>query len=345
MRLRSVTSSSPVVSTLNTPATNVLRTLTDHAHTRYRCMAYAFISGANPPHTIFLRFNTTHTPGTDLTRPQSSRLQTRHEPAVGPFRPSTNVKRAHSHPPHTTIGPETSGNKPASNLNRTLSDEIRRFCLSLMQNNQIQIVRMELDIESIMDSLIEDVKSINPEYHFNERYLHHLFSHKVQEKGPVISFKDKSVLHPEWATSIQDLRQGGCYSYDKEKRQYIITDDPHGAGFIDFAIGDESYPDYAVEFKMSKQLNKEGVVFDMMKLIDNRNRIKKKVFSVTIYYGHSSFSNNMKKNNLEKCLSEAMKRLSINQISRDYRFVFVEITNNHRINIIELINSNCVNSK
>ena len=204
---------------------------------------------------------------------------------------------------------------------------------------------MELDIESIMDSLIEDVKSINPDYHFNERYLHHLFSHKVQEKGPAISFKDKSVLHPEWATSIQDLRQGGCYSYDKEKRQYIISDDPHGAGFIDFAIGDESYPDYAVEFKMSKQLNKEGVVFDMMKLIDNRNRIKKKVFSVTIYYGHSSFSNNMKKNNLEKCLSEAMKRLSINQISRDYRFVFVEITNNHRINIIELINSNCVNSK
>ena len=114
LRLRSVTSSSPVVSTLHTPATNVLRTLTDHAQTRYRCMAYAFISDEYPPHTIFPRFNTIHTPGTDLTRAQSNQLQTLYEPAVSPFKPSTNVKRALSHPPHVTIGPETSGNTPSA---------------------------------------------------------------------------------------------------------------------------------------------------------------------------------------------------------------------------------------
>ena len=125
LRLRSVASSSPQVSTLHTPGTNVLRTLTDHAHTCYTCTAYAFIPGTYPPHTIFLRFNTIHTPGTDPSRPQSNRLQTRHEPAVGPFKPSTNVKRAHSHPPHITIGPETSGITPASNLNRPHSDELR----------------------------------------------------------------------------------------------------------------------------------------------------------------------------------------------------------------------------
>ena len=129
--IRSVASSSPQVSTLHTPATDVLRTLTDHAQTRYRCMVYAFIPGAYPPHTIFLRFNTIHTPRTDPSRPQSNHPQTLYEPAVGPFKPSTNVKRAHSHPPHITIGSETSGNKPASNLNRTLSDELRRFSLPL----------------------------------------------------------------------------------------------------------------------------------------------------------------------------------------------------------------------
>ena len=118
LRLRSVTSSSPVVSTLHTPATNVLRTLTDHAHTRYRCMAYAFISDTYPPHTIFLRFYTIHIPGTDPSRPQSSRLQTPYGPAVVPFRPSTNVKRALSHPPHTTIKPETYRLKPSANPHR-----------------------------------------------------------------------------------------------------------------------------------------------------------------------------------------------------------------------------------
>ena len=87
-------------------------------------MAYAFISDEYPPHTIFRRFNTIHTPGTDLTRAQSNQLQTLYEPAVDPFRPSTNVKRAHSHPPHMRIVPETSGDKPATNHNRTFSDEL-----------------------------------------------------------------------------------------------------------------------------------------------------------------------------------------------------------------------------
>ena len=95
LRLRSVASSSPQVSILHIPGTDVLRTLTDHAHTCCRCTAYAFIPGINPPRTIFLRFNTSHTPCTDPSRPQSNRLQTRHEPAVGPFRPATNVNRAH----------------------------------------------------------------------------------------------------------------------------------------------------------------------------------------------------------------------------------------------------------
>ena len=128
LRLRSVTSSSPVVSILHTPDTNVLRTLTDHVQTRCKCMAYAFISDTYPPHTIFLRFDIIHTPGTDPSRPQSNHLQTLYEPAVGPFRPSTNVKRAHSHPPHMRTVPETSGNKPASYLNRPLSDEWHTFC-------------------------------------------------------------------------------------------------------------------------------------------------------------------------------------------------------------------------
>ena len=136
LRLRSVASSSPQLSTLHTPGTDVLRTLTDHARTCYICTAYAFIPDAYPPHTIFLRFNIIHTPGTDPSRPQSNRLQTLYKPAVDPFKPSTNVKRAHSHPPHTTIGPETSGNTPASNLNRTHSDVLRRFSVNLYSNTK-----------------------------------------------------------------------------------------------------------------------------------------------------------------------------------------------------------------
>ena len=96
---------------------------------------------------------------------------------------------------------------------------------------------------------------------------------------------------------------------------------------------------------MSKQLNKEGVIFDMMKLIDNRNRIRNKVFSITVYYGHSTFSDNMKKEILEECLRVAMNRLSMRQIIRVYRFIFVEITNDHIINKTELTNSISVGSK
>lgn len=195
------------------------------------------------------------------------------------------------------------------------------------------------NVISVIRELIEEhIQSIDRNVHLNERYLHHYFSHIIQKEYP-ITFDTNSKLHPEWATCIEGIRNdGGRYKYqinDKDKKEYTAPETGGSTGFIDFALGDYNNPDYGIEFKMSMQCNKEGLIFDYMKLLDRRNKIQKAI-SVAVYYGHASHSRFCEINELEKCLNEARKRLG-NQIDnlRYHWFVVLEIIDNTIANRFE----------
>ena len=203
---------------------------------------------------------------------------------------------------------------------------------------------MELDIDIIIKELIEEVKSINPDNHLNERYLHHLFSHIVQNRVYSVSFSDREGLHPEWATYIKGVRNGGRYYYNKTQKEYHVCSGDRGAGFIDFTLGNSEKPDYAIEFKMSRQFKAEGAIFDFMKLLDSRNKIAKMSIALLVYYGHKTHSGFFDKEIFKNdCLLEAVKRLKGNYASnRLFHFVFIEITSKNEFKIEE-INNNDIN--
>jgi len=96
------------------------------------------------------------------------------------------------------------------------------------------------------------------------------------------------------------------------------------AGYIDFAIGKSENPDYAIEFKMANKLDVEGLIFDYMKLMDQRNPINKSI-SVAIYYGHTSHSRQCECAVLNKYILEAKNRLRDLFVNRPHYFYFMEI--------------------
>lgn len=185
-----------------------------------------------------------------------------------------------------------------------------------------------MNIEKIIEQLINDLRTIKEpnSIHWNERYLHHKFSHLVQtESNYEINVTDaKSLFHPEWATSIKGIRDGGGF-YAKGENGYELRssrkrrkDDFEGGspGFIDFAIGDFDNPDYAIEFKMAKNMDAKGFAFDYMKLLDNRNNIKEEVLSLSVVLGRKTkletkeLNDNLKdaKEKLGKYLSKPQDR-------------------------------------
>lgn len=113
----------------------------------------------------------------------------------------------------------------------------------------------------------------------NERYVHHVFSHALQQAqspddvnllnylGPA----ENIVLHPEWPTYKEStgLLTGGRYG--RVGRRYVTIEDGRKGGFIDFALGDYSTPEIGVEFMLKPSWSNEETVFDFMKLLDSRN--------------------------------------------------------------------------
>lgn len=106
----------------------------------------------------------------------------------------------------------------------------------------------------------------------NERYLHHCFSHLLQEKYNLLNLtRDNAViiLHPEWPTFKKQT--GLAYGrYRRENGKY--KPNANGtAGFIDFAIGDYNEPDIAIEFSLKYGWSNEEIVYDFLKLLDKKN--------------------------------------------------------------------------
>ena len=178
-----------------------------------------------------------------------------------------------------------------------------------------------MNINDIISAIIKNLEGLDENRHFNERYLHHMFSHMIQEDVP-ISFDSSYGLHPEWATVIKEVRPGGWYKRIDD--DYWPVDYEASAGFIDFAYGNSENPEYAIEFKMDKKLNRKGVTFDYMKLLDSRNHFQKAI-SLVVYYGHKKHSTNCEAIKLDECLSTAQERLGGNFCNRPHQFHVVEI--------------------
>ena len=202
-----------------------------------------------------------------------------------------------------------------------------------------------IDIESIFKKLIEELKNIDNDAHLNERYLHHRFSFLLQQDEKYrITFSSKDLFHPEWATYIKDKRNGGRY-YDEGNRKYLVKTDEffekdpkkdkrHDSGFIDFVIGFSNQPYCGIEFKMSKSIDKKGLIYDFMKLLDPKNKIDIG-YSLAVYYGRKSkpcvFYSTIK-----QCLEEAKCRLEAREKPlNNYHFYAIEVFDRQIVNRVE----------
>ena len=191
-----------------------------------------------------------------------------------------------------------------------------------------------MNVEEIIEQLINELRTITEpnSIHWNERYLHHKFSYLVQkESNYEINITDaKSSFHPEWATSIKGIRDGGLYAkveneYDTRPLRKGKKDDSNGGspGFIDFAIGDFMNPECAIEFKMAKNMDAKGFVFDYMKLLDNRNNFEKAI-SLSVVYGRKT---PLKKEELDDNLNKAIEKLGeyLDKERRTFCFYVIQI--------------------
>jgi len=119
---------------------------------------------------------------------------------------------------------------------------------------------------------------------FNERYLHHEFSHRYQalflaanqliptDEGTEKPVGPVSPLHPEWPTrkevKVSERLVGGGY-------QGVSPVEAGAAGHIDFAVGPYGQPWLGIEFKLTVGWPGKAVGFDLVKLLDNRNQFKR----------------------------------------------------------------------
>jgi hypothetical protein len=114
----------------------------------------------------------------------------------------------------------------------------------------------------------------NKGFMLNERYLHHYFSHLLQQKWDMLNLSEDSKLklHPEWPTyKKQTGLQYGQYAKTNGK---YLPDAAGTAGFIDFAIGDYCKPQIGIEFSLKYGWSNEEMTYDFLKLLDRRNPFK-----------------------------------------------------------------------
>jgi len=130
-----------------------------------------------------------------------------------------------------------------------------------------------LNAKNVLRVILEIAQSIRYRgLMLNERYLHHYFSHQLQDKYGLLDLTGGGgaiTLHPEWPTykTQTGLLYGRC---KKENGEY--RPNPNGkAGFIDFAIGNYEKPGIGIEFQLKYGWAQEEIVYDFLKLLDRKN--------------------------------------------------------------------------
>lgn len=166
--------------------------------------------------------------------------------------------------------------------------------------------------QQVIDILtgIYNLNITNPCY--NERYLHHYFTEKIQKTYQVVYDNLLlSQLHPEWATK-------GMYKKKDGEKEYQI-DENGTSGHIDFALGNHVNPDLGIEFKHNKSWIFQSIVFDFMKLMDSKNKIESAI-SFSIIYREKELSDKLE-NELNKTIDELINRLG-SRLDKNRPFLF-----------------------
>jgi hypothetical protein len=173
----------------------------------------------------------------------------------------------------------------------------------------------------------------------NERYLHHFFSHLLQDKHNSLNLageKGAITLHPEWPTYKKQTRI--FYGrYKKEDGKYQPNADGT-AGFVDFAIGDYRRPDIGIEFSLKYGWSDEEIVYDFLKLLDKKNPFNASI-SFNVIFRKGSLVEGKSLRNLEEHMNEAFRE-AVNRLnnerwdtSRELYLIITEIDkdNNRRL--------------
>ena len=167
----------------------------------------------------------------------------------------------------------------------------------------------------------------------NERYLHHLFTHRLQGERDLLGLTVGSpiaVLHPEWPTYKKTT--GLAFGrYRKVAKQYLPVNDGT-AGFVDFAVGDYEQPYIAIEFGLTHGWQHEGTVFDFLKLLDGENPFRTGVsFNVILRNKglvRGGYLRNLEEH-MDRAYAEAVGRLAqrgeVCDDSRRLYFIITEI--------------------
>ncbi|RZV38331.1 MAG: hypothetical protein EVJ48_07205 [Candidatus Acidulodesulfobacterium acidiphilum] len=196
----------------------------------------------------------------------------------------------------------------------------------------MQQIGIELKVLNLICEIAEEIENNHAE--FNERYLHHFFSNKLQNIiSPINLYGNisETILHPEWPT----YKETSGITCSKYKNSNVGKNGM--GGHIDFAIGEYKKPHIGIEFKLSNNWNNDGMVFDFLKLMDKKNPFKTSL-SLAIILREKKLSKNGYLHDLvnhyNSSISEAKKRLGTNLCGAERKLYFiiteVETNNNKR---------------
>jgi len=163
----------------------------------------------------------------------------------------------------------------------------------------------------------------------NERYLHHCFSHLLQEKYNLLNLTGDNraiILHPEWPTYKE---QTGLTFGRYRKVSGLYKPNASGtAGFIDFAIGDYKKPNVGIEFSLKYGWSHEEIIYDFLKLLDKKNPFKASISFNIIFRERElvkgGYLTNLKEH-MNNAYREAVSRLN-SDICDDSRELYLVVT-------------------
>lgn len=182
---------------------------------------------------------------------------------------------------------------------------------------------------------------------FNERYLHHYFSHKWlslyehenKQEISLIKENENLIFHPEWPT----YKKATGIGYGKYRKENKPGDSEPGkympcaegtAGFIDFAIGEYQAPKIGIEMTLKYGWSNEEVIYDFVKLLDKGNPFEV-VYSLNVILRDKRLPEGGMMKDLESHIhsayQEAIRRLGEQYaVERERHLIILEITTEGR---------------
>lgn len=209
-----------------------------------------------------------------------------------------------------------------------------------------------IDLGKEKDRIEKIIKSIERSFSFksvlfNERYVHHYFSHKwlslyEHENNQEISLikeNENLIFHPEWPT----YKKATGIDYGKYRKENKPGDSEPGkympcaegtAGFIDFAIGEYQAPKIGIEMTLKYGWSNEEVIYDFVKLLDKSNPFEV-VYSLNVILRDKRLPEGGMMKDLESHIhsayQEAIRRLGEQYaVERERHFIILEITTEGR---------------